>query len=189
MGKKNTFATPATDPLRNFRFLVTMTPVAGSPATAKTINYGFTSVSGLAQTTEAIPYREGGYNSIVHQLPGQTTVSPITMSRGVVIGTDANWRAARRLFTVIQGDGDLPANKNFRYTLDIRVLAHPATVHPYSLPTPKLRFRAYNAWMTSIAYSDLNAGDNALLVEQVTFVHEGFDVKWAKDVNSQAPAF
>jgi hypothetical protein len=49
----------------------------------------------------------------------------------------------------------------------------------------------YNAWPTALAYSDLNAGDNSLLVEQMTLVHEGFDVSWstvAKDVFTPAGA-
>jgi hypothetical protein len=41
-----------------------------------------------------------------------------------------------------------------------------------------MRFKVYNCWPTSIAYSDLNAGDNALFVEQMTLVHEGFDVNF-----------
>ena len=41
-----------------------------------------------------------------------------------------------------------------------------------------MRFKVYNAWPTTVAYSDLNAGDNALYVEQMTLVHEGFDLNW-----------
>jgi len=51
-----------------------------------------------------------------------------------------------------------------------------------------LRFRLYNAWPTSIAYSDLNAGDNALQVEQMTLVHEGLDMKWAGDGDNETAA-
>jgi len=49
-----------------------------------------------------------------------------------------------------------------------------------------MRFTVFNAWPTSIAYSDLNAGDNALFVEQMTLVHEGFDVTWAPDLSTNA---
>jgi phage tail-like protein len=52
-----------------------------------------------------------------------------------------------------------------------------------------VRFKVYNAWPTSVAYSDLNAGDNALFVEQMTLVHEGFDVNWAPDLKTPAPRF
>jgi phage tail-like protein len=52
-----------------------------------------------------------------------------------------------------------------------------------------MRFEVYNAWPTSVAYSDLNAGDNALFVEQMTLVHEGFDVNWAPNLTTQAADF
>jgi phage tail-like protein len=52
-----------------------------------------------------------------------------------------------------------------------------------------MRFQVYNTWPTSVAYSDLNAGDNAILVEQLTLVHEGFDIKWATDENTTAANF
>jgi phage tail-like protein len=54
-----------------------------------------------------------------------------------------------------------------------------------------MRFKVYNAWPTAVAYSDLNAGDNAIFVEQMTLVHEGFDIKWASDFTEagSAPKF
>jgi phage tail-like protein len=51
-----------------------------------------------------------------------------------------------------------------------------------------MRFKVYNAWPTTVAYSDLNAGDNALYVEQMTLVHEGFDLNWGK-FNDTTKAF
>jgi phage tail-like protein len=54
-----------------------------------------------------------------------------------------------------------------------------------------MRFNVYNCWITSVSYSDLNAGDNAIFVEQATLVHEGFDVNWAEDLDADnsAPEF
>jgi phage tail-like protein len=179
----------ATDPLRNFRFLVTFTPHDGS-----NLNHhvGFTSVSGLSVTTESIPYREGGYNTSVHQIPGQSSFSPITMQRGVVLGTNDNWGWMKRLYRVVNANGDTTGSvKDFRFDLQIKVLAHPmpgsATAFNPNGGTENraseddlvaLRFKVYNAWPTALAFSDLNAGDNALLVEQMTLVHEGFDMRW-----------
>ena len=77
------FSTLATDPLRGFRFQVELTAASdgvftnkilttnGSPSTTTMSNGfvgGFTSVSGLNITTQAIQYREGGYNTTVHQM-------------------------------------------------------------------------------------------------------------------------
>jgi phage tail-like protein len=52
-----------------------------------------------------------------------------------------------------------------------------------------MRIEVYNAWPTAVAYSDLNAGDNALLVEQMTLVHEGFNINWAASLATNAATF
>lgn len=193
-----------TDPVRNFRFLVTFRP-HDQKALKFSSTVGFTSVSGLSMNTEPIPYREGGYNTTVHQIPGQTTFSPITMQRGVTIGSRQHWDWMRHLFSVVGGnqrnaDGSLfGAAQDFRVNLDIAVLAHPTagsaanangleqTASSNDIVTD--RFRVYNAWIASLAYSDLNAGDNALFVEQITLAHEGFDKTWAPKVGVTAPKF
>jgi phage tail-like protein len=195
----------ATDPVRNFRFLVTFRPhdQVNGPKFSSTI--GFTSVSGLSVNTEAIPYREGGYNSTVHMLPGQTTFAPITMQRGVTINSRQNWDWMKHLFSVVGGSGStgsvFTTTKDFRVNVDIAVLSHPSagsavgtgsmleqTASGNDFVTN--RFRVYNAWITSLAYSDLNAGDNALFVEQITLAHEGFDHNWAPSLTgSGAPKF
>jgi phage tail-like protein len=115
----------------------------------------------------------------------------------------------RMLFDV-NGGGSISATRSFRANIEISVLAHPVR---YSTPTSGstfgtgatspgsastddtvvARFMVYNAWPTSVAYSDLSAGDNALMVEQLTVVHEGFDMKWGTWSESEgiggAPTF
>jgi phage tail-like protein len=155
---------------------------------------GFTSVSGLAVTTDSIPYREGGYNTTVHQIPGQTSFTPLTLQRGVILGSRQNWDWMKQLFATVQAGGStLGTGKNFRCDLEIAVLNHPVPssgadvtsgTGPVSQGTDEvaMRFKVYNAWPTTVAYSDLNAGDNALYVEQMTLVHEGFDLYWGQFV-------
>jgi len=201
----------ATDPLRNFRYLVTFTPLpnAGGANSNKAmtnlatppVTFGFTSISGMSITTDSIPYREGGYNTTVHQIPGQTTFAPITFQRGVILGTSTNWDWMKTLFATVQGGGSArAAGDNFRCDIEIKVLAHPipsgantsdgtAAATAASTDVVAMRFMVYNAWPTSVSYSDLNAGDNALLVEQMSVVHEGFDVSWGSDVATSAEAF
>ena len=195
----NNRSTLTTDPLRNFRFLVTFIPQDSTNPTLtglKSATFGFTSVSGMSVTTDTIPYREGGYNTTVHQIPGQTTFTPITLQRGVILGTNQNYEWMRNLFATVQGGGTTRTiAQNFRCDLEIQVLSHPipkagpedataaATDHT------AMRFHVYNAWPTAVAYSDLNAGDNALLVEQMTLVHEGFDINWAANLTTDAASF
>lgn len=191
------FSSPATDPLRNFRFLVCIAPYTtteGWVTSSKWNSYlGFTSVSGLAMTIDSIPYREGGYNTTVHQIPGQASFSPITLSRGVTIGTKQNYVWTQSLFSTVLGTGSGQPGVDFRAKVFIKVLDHPVTTaspsgtSTYQWPPVKVAFTVHNAWITSLAYSDLNAGDNALLVEQMTIAHEGFEMKFADSVGTTAP--
>jgi phage tail-like protein len=176
-----------TDPLRNFRYLVTFMPQDNTNTdmqNLRNISFGFTSVSGLAVQTDAIPYREGGFNTTVHQLPGQTSFAPVQLSRGMVLGTGQNFAWMRQLFQTVQGSVNRNTATNFRVDVEIEVLSHPIASSPTSIATGvsgqqkdhvAKRFKIYNAWITSLAYSDLNAGDNAILVEQMQLVHEGWD--------------
>lgn len=193
-GKQNT------DPIRNFRFLVNFEKtIPGGGGWSPDVSLGFTSVSGLAISTESIPYREGGYNTTVHQIPGQSTFSPVTFQRGVTIGSRQHWDWMRMMFQTVTGQVYNGKSDSFRADIVIKVLNHPV---PYSTPVSTgygvregglmaaestragddvvvAQFRLYNAWPTSVAYSDLNAGDNALMVEQMTVVHEGMTMQWA----------
>ena len=198
----NSRSTLATDPVRNFRFLVTFKPqdTSNTGLGTMTIPMGFTSVSGLAVTTDSIPYREGGYNTTVHQIPGQTSFTPLTLQRGVILGSKQNWDWMKQLFATVQAGGStLALGKNFRCDIEIAVLNHPVPSQGANVTTGTgavtgasddvaMRFRVYNAWPTTVAYSDLNAGDNALFVEQMTLVHEGFDLNWGS-FNAQTKAF
>lgn len=181
-----------TDPVRNFRFIAQFLPLGGTGNSTLSNMFkpvvGFTSISGLTTTTESIPYREGGYNTSVHQVPGQTSFSPITFQRGVILGTPQHWNWMRQLFRVVEGGA---LTDQFRCDIKISVIQHPrpntaatSVVPNYAydstvtddLKNTAMQFRVYNAWPTSVAYSDLNAGDNAIMVEQLTVVHEGFSL-------------
>ena len=176
-------STLTTDPIRNFRFLVNFSAVNSTDTNLNiaTATLGFTSVSGLAVTTDSIPYREGGFNTTVHQIPGQTSFQPITLQNGVVIGKKAKWDWMRNLFATVQGGPKRTIDQGFRCDVTIKVLAHPIpviTAAEEGVKDVAMQFKVYNAWPTAVAYSDLNAGDNSLFVEQMTLVHEGFDASW-----------
>lgn len=195
----NNRSTLTTDPLRNFRFLVTFKPLNGADTSASAAvtalsaaTFGFTSVSGMAVTTDSIPYREGGYNTTVHQIPGQTTFAPITLQRGVILNTSQNYDWMRNMFATVQGGGTTRGvSQDFRCDMEIQVLSHPipgtgSEAAASATDHVAMRFHVYNCWPTSVAYSDLNAGDNALFVEQMTLVHEGFDLNWAPNLGTSA---
>jgi phage tail-like protein len=103
----------------------------------------------------------------------------------------------RNLFATVTAAGTTRGvDQNFRCDLEIAVLSHPIPGSPNANDTTTtsedhvaMRFKVYNAWPTSVAYSDLNAGDNALLVEQMTLVHEGFDINWATNYEASAATY
>lgn len=200
----NNRSTLKTDPIRNFRFLVTFIPQGDQKGWASNLanpTFGFTSVSGMAVQTDAIPYREGGYNTTVHQIPGQTSFAPLQLQRGVLLNSSSNWDWMKELFQTVQVTNTRKTPDNFRCDIEIEVLSHPiasgitgtqgtdAAGNATQQDHVAMRFRVYNAWVTSVAYSDLNAGDNAILVEQMALVHEGFDVHWAPDLETPAAKF
>jgi phage tail-like protein len=174
--QKSSIAHLSTDPLRNFKFVVTIQPPSGAA-----ISMGFMSISGLNITVDVIAYREGGYNTTTQKMPGQADFSPITLSRGVAVGNTQDIAWMSQLFTVMQGSGNTAPGTDFRRTVDIQILDHPVTTS--SVPV-KAWFKVYNAWPTSIAWSDLDAGANQLFISQLVLAHEGFDFTLASDIGN-----
>lgn len=190
------------DPVRNFRFIVSFFPTAYAKAKKGTGwtpegRIGFNSVSGLSVSLEAFQIREGGYNTTYHQIPTQIAYSPVTFQRGVLLGSSQHWDWFRNFFSVLQGkrsaadDGSVAL---FRADVEVSVLHYPIRYANGSVSyggqnifesqaafddSVAMRFRLYNCWPSSVAYSDLNASDSALMVEQVTLVHEGLDLLWS----------
>jgi len=185
----------ATDPLRGFRFTASFTPTAGAaafdtritdttnPGTVPTAGVstgwvgGFTNISGLQINTQNIQYREGGYNTTVHQIPGMTTFTPVTFTRGVLFGNDQAITWMRGLFAAAAGAGLNGAgntNRNFRCDIVLQVNDHPNT--NASVDAPKMAFKIHNAWITGLSYTDLDATNGAILFETMQLVHEGLSV-------------
>lgn len=171
----------ASDPLRNFKFNVQI----NHKSIPNFARMGFMSVSGLNVTTEVIPYRQGGYNTTTQKMPGQSDFSPITLSKGLMVGDSQMMAWMKQLFTVMQG-GTGTAGNDFRATVDIQVLDHPVTSGPSPI---KAWFQVYNAWPTALAFSDLDAGANAIVIQQMTLAHEGFDMKLADSTGTSGVKF
>jgi phage tail-like protein len=172
----------STDPLRNFKFNVNII----HPTLQGFATMGFMTVSGLNITTEVIPYREGGMNTTTQKMPGQSDFAPITLSQGVAVGAGPMWQWMQQLFTVMQGTGTGIAGTDFRATVDVMVLDHPVTSSQVPV---KAAYRIYNAWPTSIAFSDFDAGANAVLMQQMSLAHEGFDFKLATSIGLNGVSF
>lgn len=178
-----------TDPLRNFKYRVEIQR-QGAPTLSA---LGFMAVSGLAATTEPIAYREGGDNTTPRKMPGQTDFPPVSLTRGLVGTRDQmramyNWFAA--IFAVTQGSpnaygGPGPSVPDFRATVIVRVYDHPRNTGVPQLPPDghihptfglvRAGWKIYNAWPSSLAFSDLDAGGNGVLVNNLTLMNEGWE--------------
>ena len=178
----------ATDPLRNFKFAVSIAaPNAGNAA----IKIGFMSVSGLNITISVIAYRTGEMNTTTQKMPGQADFAPIVLTHGVAVGTPYELLWTKQLFQVMQGTdmttsagptqtgqfSNAPGS-NFRTTVEIDILGHPVTG---SIAPVLGIYMVYNAWPTVLSYSDLDAGANQLLIAQMTLAHEGWDFQLGTD--------
>jgi phage tail-like protein len=108
-----------------------------------------------------------------------------------MLGQNSNPNWMKRLFSVMTPSVTSGVGAGFRCNLDIQVLSHPnpqgsgagasgQADSPEAQHT-SLRFKVYNAWITSLAYSNLDAGANTLMVEEMSLVHEGWDVAYATD--------
>ena len=186
-------STIATDPLRSFRFYAEFhTPDEGvtgaqGALSKKIVNGwvgGFASIDGLNINTQAIPYREGGFNTTVHQIPGMTTFQPVTFSRGVLAGNDQAMTWMRGMFAAAAGNGlASSATNSFRVNIIVYVQNHP---NAGTTNTDKMAFKIHNAWITGLNYSTLDATNGAILFETMTLTHEGLSVFFTNDAGTTA---
>jgi len=202
-----------TDPLRNFKFRVQINPEGDSPLATMASgisNLGFAQMSGIAVTNEVIPYREGGMNTHPHKMVGQSDFAPVQLARGVFANTGGSalyhwqefmhtWQGglAHSNGSVGNGPGGVGAEgSEYRCSVKVTVYDHPVTDTGYSydkdpaagnstvnLPA-RLSITLWNAWPGSFSISDLNAGDNGILIQQLQLHHEGFTMDWNPPTNA-----
>jgi len=204
-------ATLRTDPLRNFKFRVMITPndtvgEGNLEDMAKEITgLGFAQMSGIAVTNEVIPYREGGMNTHPHKMVGQSDFAPVSLARGVFASQEQLYRWQQFIHAWqggvaggSQGNGGVSEGAegtDYRCTVKVHVYDHPVTSNSYSYDTdpsatsdptlPKrLTVKLHNAWPGSYSISDLNAGDNGIMIQQLQLHHEGFQMEWNPTTDS-----
>jgi len=189
------------DPLRNFKFRVTIEPPSGG--TLSTLmdgvaNLGFSVVSGLTVQNEMIAYREGGMNTHPHKMVGQSDYGPVTLTKGVFADQDALYKWQQFMHSWAQGglddEGSQSGSNDYRCDVVVTVHDHPVSAGSYaqpgrseSDPTPagaiKLGYKLFNCWPASFSMGDLNAGDSSILIQQIVLNHEGFAVQWASSAD------
>ena len=190
--------TQRTDPLRNFKFTVRFVPIDDS---LKGLldgvgDLGFAQVGGLSVQYELIAYREGGMNTHPHKMIGQSDFPAVSFARGAFSGQDQLWKWQKFMHAWINGGvngfngGSAGDAINYRCDILVKVYDHPymagdaqyqmdntagTSVKPGNV---KLAFKMFNCWPGAYGLSDLNAGDNGIMVQQMNIHHEGFYVEW-----------
>lgn len=186
----------STDPLRNFKFRVTIQPTSAGLANhvGKIGELGFSVVSGLSVQNEMIAYREGGMNTHPHKMIGQSDYGPVTFSKGVFAHEDNLHKWQTFMHSWGQGginrQGSTRDANDYRADITVAIYDHPVSAGSYATPgestnnnpTPgkaKLGYKLFNCWPGSFSMTDLNAGDSSILIQQMVINHEGFQILWA----------
>lgn len=192
--------TQRTDPLRNFKFTVQFIPLDDALKNLLTGvgSLGFAQMGGLSVQNELIAYREGGMNTHPHKMVGQSDFPPVSFARGAFAEQDQLWKWQKFMHSWISGGtggfaGGANGNElgaNYRCTVLVKVYDHPYTAadakYNYDNTADanlkpgnvKLGFAMYNCWPGAYGLSDLNAGDNGIMIQQLNIHHEGFTVAW-----------
>lgn len=167
------------DPLRSFKFKVTF----GNASTYGLTRMGFMSVAGIGINTDVIPYREGGYNTTPHKLPGQSDFPPVTFSKGLAVGDNGFMKWMNDLFDFVNGDGTASGNStnDFRTSVQVDILSHPVKG---GVGVPMASFVLHHAWPSAVSFTDLDAGANSVVVQSMTLVHEGFQFQVADNLTN-----
>ena len=145
----------ANDPYRGYKFEV---EIAGFNRA------GFSKISGLKQTTEAIDYREGGDNETPRKIPGQTTFDDITLERGLSKDEDfIKWMS--EIFDIDRVDGHQGDEETFRRDI---------TIYLKNKAGRRVkRWKVSRAWPKERSYGDLDANGNDILIETLIVCNEG----------------
>jgi phage tail-like protein len=145
---------------------------------------GFMSVTTPEATTEAVEYREGTYN-YARKFPGTTTVSDVSLQKGVVPGYSTFWAWLR---IIIEGEGDYRCDmtiKHFnRSVLTQQALtgsnratfgSSMATFDPGATATRE--YVLYNAFATRHKVAgDMDASSSDISIQEIDVAYENFDV-------------
>lgn len=123
-----------TDPLRNFKFRVSIAPTGPTTGALNTKlagigDIGFAQVSGLAVSNEVITYREGGMNTHPHKFVGQSDFTPVAFARGAFHNQAQLWNWQQFMHAWmgggISGGEGLSKGTDYRCNITVKVYDHP----------------------------------------------------------------
>lgn len=121
----------------------------------------FTTVSGIGSETEVVSQKVVNPDTgetIIQQIPGRLTWTPVTLKRGVTSSMDIwEWRQS-----VVQGDIE-GARTN-------------CSIIAYSQDNTEIaRWNFENAWPSKVVGPEMDSSSTTYMMEDVTIVHEGVE--------------
>lgn len=119
----------------------------------------FQAVSGLSVEYDTEEYKEGGENRFTHKLPGRTKYADLVLKRGMLIDSE-----------VTQWCLDAFRDRIFR-PADLSVVLMNEKSDP--LRTWNIAQAIPKKWLVS----DLNANDNAVVIETLELIYRYFTIK------------
>jgi len=133
---------------------------------------GISRVSGLKRSTAVVSHREGGDPAVSRKSPGETQYEAITLERGLT--QDPAFEEWAKQVSNLSAGGVSTAN--FRKDVRIELLNEAGQI--------VLAYQVYRCWVSEYqALSDLDAGGNAVAIEQIRLENEG----WERDTGVAAP--
>lgn len=138
------------DPLRAYNFRLEF-------AGQDDIRAHFTSLSGLWGEVEVIPFREAGANSIIHQLPGQTTYGELELRSGLT--------QSQKLWDWFM---DAVNGKVVRRNVSIVMMGTDRS-------TEKMRWNCEGTWPKRFAVEELDTLAQEVAIESLTLVFESIE--------------
>ena len=136
------------DPYRSYNFKLEIQGVTEAH---------FTECTGLSIKTEAIRYREGGNNQVVHRIPGPVEYGDIKLGYGLTASTELwDW-----MMTAVKGRVE-------RKNVSILMLDSEGV-------SEVMRWDLINAWPSEWSGAPLDAMSRNVAIESLTLVFETLD--------------
>ncbi len=126
--------------------------------------YPFRSCSGLKSETKPFTVEEGGVNTHVHQLVGQTTFPPLTLKQGFCDAASPLYQMYLNFAIREAKATDAPDARKKRFDGYVRQLGPNGT-------SAKWLFK--KAWISKWEGPELDATKNEVSIESIEIVHEG----------------
>lgn len=146
------------DPYKNYRFKVYFDKKQEAVA-------GVSKVTGLKRTSDVIEYKEGG-SGVIRKGVGRTKYDPITLERGVTHDDEFEiWANATQLL-----DKGEAATRLDKVRKEITIEVHNEAGQPVA------QYIVHKCWVSEYqAFTDLDAGGNAILLEHIKLENEGWE--------------